>query len=170
MSYRVAQKPVWRMPTDPKPVLKASLIPVFRVHYEDVEAYIKLVFGFEYDLLMATGCKGGAIPEFHVTGHLENDAHRRQAMSLRNGQRVKSLALILNVLAADEYIRRGKYIVDTRGKPEPTQAYRNLLEAGFAPDSRECMAFKTEHGQNMTFMERAVILDAAALEQMERGK
>jgi len=158
------------MPTNPKPILKVSLIPVFRVHFEDLERYIKTVFGFDFDLLFLTGTVAGVIPEYQVNGRIVNDAHKRQAEQIKNGQRNKNLRLILNVLAAEGYIHFGRYIIDTNPKPNPTDLYRSLLEAGYAPDSQQCVAFKHEHRDNPTFVERAAILDTAVLEEMERGK
>jgi len=38
-----------------KPKLKARIIPVFRVHYQDLEQYIQRVFGVEFDFLFGTG-------------------------------------------------------------------------------------------------------------------
>jgi hypothetical protein len=163
-------KPVWFMPDNPRPKLKCALVPVFRVHVSDLDAYIEKVFGFDFDVLHATGCGPGACPEFLVTGTYENDGMKRQAMQLKTGQRTRSVKLILNTLAAEGYIHCGKYIVDTKPLIDVTEAYRSMLESGLAPDDERCMKFKEAHKGNRVFAERAVILDDAAYEERLRGK
>lgn len=100
------------MPTDPKPKLKAAIIPVFRVIYQDLERYIQQVFGFEFDLLYATGCVNGVCLEYQVTGRSQQ-VTSGQATDLRRGRRIRNLPLMLEVLVADGYIPAGRYIIDT---------------------------------------------------------
>ncbi len=102
-----------QMPVNPKPKLPAQIIPVFRVRYRDLENYIQCVFGFEYDLLFATGCTNGMCPEYQVSGQ-NNSVNGQQANNLRRGRRTPNLALILEVLVADQYIPAGRYIIDTK--------------------------------------------------------
>ncbi len=101
-----------QMPKDPKPKLKALIVPVFRVRYRDLEAYIKQVFGFNFDLLFSTGSVNGLCLEYQLSGK-SPQVTSRQANDLRCGQRSRNLPLILEVLVADGYIPAGKYIIDT---------------------------------------------------------
>jgi hypothetical protein len=103
------------MPTDPKPKLKALVIPVFRVKYLDLERYFKQVFGFEFDLLEVTGCVNGVCLEYQVNG-TSVQVKGQQATKLRRGQHVRNLPLILEVLVTDGYIPAGRYIIDTHVK------------------------------------------------------
>ncbi len=104
---------VHKMPTDPKPKLPAQIIPVFRVRYRDLEDYIQRVFGFDFDILFATGCTNGMCPEYQLTGQ-GTITMGRQANDIRQGRRTRSLQLILEVLVADKYIPAGRYIIDTK--------------------------------------------------------
>jgi hypothetical protein len=101
-----------QMPTNPKPKLMAAIVPVFRVKYQELERFIERVFGFEFDLLFATGCINGVCPEYQVHG-AGPQITSGQATDLRRGRRSRNLPLILEVLAADGYIPTGRYIIDT---------------------------------------------------------
>ncbi len=152
-----------------KPKLKARIIPVCRVHYQDLEQYIQRVFGFEFDFLFATGFVNGMCPEYQVTGTIPS-AMAQQAKDLRSGRRTKNLALIVNVLAADGYIPAGKYIIDTHQRPNPTEAYRSLLLRTRDPLAPECLRFKDEHKDDLQLMDRVKVLDQAATEQLKRAR
>jgi hypothetical protein len=103
------------MPTDPKPKLKAAIVPVFRVKYQDLERYIRQVFGFEFDLLYTTGSVNGLCLEYQVRG-AGPQITSQQANDLRRGRHNRNLPLMLEVLAADGYIPAGRYIIDTHDK------------------------------------------------------
>ncbi|MFA6364707.1 hypothetical protein [Methanoregula sp.] len=103
------------MPTDPKPKLKAVIIPVFRVKYQDLEEYIRQVFGFEFDLLFNTGTVNGLCLEYQVRGD-GPQITSQQANDLRRGRHNRNLPLMLDVLVADGYIPAGRYIIDTHDK------------------------------------------------------
>ena len=104
---------------DPKPKLKMLVLPVFRVKYRKLEEYIAAVYRFEFDFLFATGQVAGQCPEYNVTGRIEGPGWQGRAHELRCGVRIKDVSLILNVLAADEFIPTGKYIIDTHQPPKP---------------------------------------------------
>ena len=156
------------MPTE-KPRLKARVIPVFRVHYQDLEQYIQQVFGFEYDFLFATGFVNGTCPEYQVTGLIPSTM-AQQAKDLRSGRRTRNPTLIVNVLAADGYIPVGKYIIDTHKQPNPTEVYRSLLLKTRNPLAAECLQFKDEYKDDLQLMDRVKSLDQAAFEQLKRAR
>ena len=157
------------MPSDPKPKLKAKVIPVFRVHYQDLEQYIHDVYGFEYDFLFATGCVNGMCPEYQVTGVIPV-AMAKQVRDLRLGQRTRNLTLIVNLLVADGYIPAGKYIIDTHKRPDPTNIYHDLLLRTHDPLAAECLRFKEEHKGDPQLMDRVKLMDQAAIEQLKRAR
>ena len=152
-----------------KPKLKAQIVPVFRVHYQDLEQYIQQVFGFEFDLLFVTGLVNGMCPEYQVTGTIPS-AVAQQANDLRSGRRTRNLLLIINVLVADGYIPAGKYIINTHRRPNPTEVYRSLLLRTRNPQAAECLRFKDEHKGDLQLLERIKVLDQAAIEQLKRAR
>jgi hypothetical protein len=105
---------------DPKPKLEMLVIPVFRVKYKVLEAYIAAVYHFEFDFLFATGQIEGQCPEYTVTGKLESITWKQRAHELRCGQRTRDITLILTVLAHDGFIPKGRYTIDTHGEPKPS--------------------------------------------------
>ncbi len=162
-----ARKPIRRMPTDPKPVLEVSQVPVFRVHFTKLEAYIQKVFGFEFDFLMAAGISEGPCVEFDVGVTIPTGAWERRANELREGRRTKATALILAVLCHDGYIKAGKYMIGTNPLPDATKLYTQLLTKFANPDAPECRIFRDKFKGDKTFIERAVILDAKVREYMK---
>lgn len=152
-----------------EPTLKAALIPVYRVHYEDLEKYIEEVFGFDYDFLFATGYVAGMCPEYQVTGVIPS-IMSKQVSDLRSGQRTRNVNLIVNLLAADGYIPCGKYVIDTHQRPDPISVYRNLLLKTRDSSSTECRRFKTDYGDDAELMKRVRSLDQAMTEQRKRAR
>ena len=152
-----------------KPRLKAKVIPVFRVHYQDLEEYIQQVFGFEFDFLFATGFVNGMCPEYQVTGSIP-PIMENQVQDLRQGRRTKNVMLIVNVLVRDGYIPAGKYIIDTHKRPDPTNVYHSLLLQTRDPLAPECLQFKEEHKGDLQLMDRVKTMDEAAIEQLKRAR
>lgn len=152
-----------------KPKLRARIMPVFRVHFQDLEHYIQKVYGFEFDLLYATGCTPDMCPEYQITGSLPSSISK-QVRDLKLGKRTRNLSLILNVLAKDEYIPAGKYIIDTHKKPKLIDVYHNLLLRVRDPSLAECLKFKEDHKDNRQLMDQINIMDQAALDQLNRAK
>lgn len=152
-----------------KPKLKSQIIPVFRVHYQDLEQFVQEVFGFEYDFLFATGFVNGMCPEYQVTGVIPS-AMTQQAQDLRSGRRTRNLALIVNVLAADGRIPAGKYVIDTHKRPSPTEVYRSLLLKTRDPLAPECLQFKDDHKDDPELMKRVTILDQSITEKLKRAR
>lgn len=156
---RSKPKPPHRMPIDPKPTLELFRLPYYRVHYKALEAYVKTVFGFDFDFLFAASTSQGIAVDYTVNGQLDSIAWERRAGDLRRGQRTRDVVLILNVLAHDGYIPRGQYTISTRKLPDPTNEYRALLQRIGDPQAPECIRFKQQHKSDKTFVGRAAILD-----------
>jgi hypothetical protein len=104
---------------NPKPKLEMLVLPVFRVKYKVLQAYIASVYRFEFDFLFATGQIEGQCLEYIVTGKIESLTWKQRAHELRCGQRIKDVSLILAVLAQDGFIPKGKYTIDTHPDPKP---------------------------------------------------
>jgi hypothetical protein len=102
---------------DPKPKLEMRSLPVFRVKQKALEAYITLVYRFEFDFLIATGHQPGLCPQYHAKEVPDGVAWKQRAHELRCGKRTRDVALIFNVLAADGFIPKGLYTVDTHAEP-----------------------------------------------------
>lgn len=162
---RSKPKPAHRMPTQPKPTLEIQRLPIFRVHYKALEAYVQKVFGFEFDFLFAARVTEGCAVDYDVLRRLPDTiAWDRKAADLRRGQRTKEVQLILGVLAADGYIPAGRYTVSTHKLPDPVAVYSDLLRRTGDPQAAECITYKTAHKGNKAFTERAAILDKAFVE------
>lgn len=104
---------------DPKPKLEMLVLPVFRVKYKKLEAYIAAVYRFEFDFIFATGQVAGQCVEYHISGKIEGHTWQQRAHELRCGVRTRDVTLILNVLATDGYIPAGQYIIDTHQPLKP---------------------------------------------------
>ena len=150
---------VHKMPRDPKPVLPVRALPVFRVHFEDLEAYIKLVFGFDFEYLESTGTVAGQVAEYAVSGELPSVEWQRKADQVRAGRRTRELRVILAVLAADGYIAKGQYIVSTHRRPTPIEVYTHALQQTRSVDSDLCQQVKAKFAGDPVFMQRAKVLD-----------
>ena len=98
---------------NPKPKREMTRLPVFRVKQGALEAYIVSIYRFEFDFLIATGQVAGMMIEFQVEGKIPGDTWARRAHELRCGKRTRDVNLILNVLAHDEFIPKGRYVIDT---------------------------------------------------------
>lgn len=109
---------------NPKPVLAMTRLPVFRVKQRALEAYIASIYRFEFDFLIATGQTAGMMIEFKIEGSIPGETWARRAHELRCGKRTRDVNLILNVLAHDEFIPKGRYVIDTTAEkpacPQPT--------------------------------------------------
>lgn len=109
---------------NPKPKLAMTRLPVFRVRQKHLEAYIASIYRFEFDFLIATGQVAGMTIEYQVDGLISGEAWAARAHELRCGKRTRDVRLILNVLAHDEFIPSGRYVIDTTPEkkecPQPT--------------------------------------------------
>lgn len=161
---RESVKPPRRMPNNPKPVLQVTAVPVFRVHHTKLEAYVKTVFGFEFDFLMAAGITEGQCVELDVTGDLPSTEWERRANDLRDGRRTKAVVLIMAVLCNDGYIKPGRYTISTHPLADPTTVYTHLLQQTENPDDPKCVEYRASQKGNRVFHERAAILDARVRE------
>lgn len=148
-----------RMPDNPKPVLDIYRVPVFRVHHTKLEAYIKKVFGFEFDFLHAAGVTEGQCVEYLVDGTLPTTQYEQRAHDLRIGRKTKDVNLILAVLAKDGYIPKGHYTVSTHPLPNDIVLYTELIHKTKDTHSPECLAFKAARKGDAKFTERSATLD-----------
>ena len=115
------QKPVPRW-QGPKPRLPMTVAQVCRVHYLDLQTYLAKVYRMQkYNILFSLGITPGMYPEFIVTGRMPPVANLGQQIDdIRRGRPTKNLGLILNVLCADGFIGKGKYIIDTSTRRKKT--------------------------------------------------
>lgn len=148
-----------------KPSLPMTSVPVFRVYHTDLEAYVRRVYGFDYDFMFALCITGEVGVEVQVDGELPSLAWKRRADELRGGKRDKDVRLILNTLCADGFIPRGAYTITTKTPPINSSVYRELLLKTGDPNSPECLAMKRMHAGDQVFTERAAILDRSLVEQ-----
>lgn len=166
------EKPARPAPRGPKPTLKMTQLPIFRVHYRALEDYFCRVFGWgEFDLLASEGCTPGLVPEYTVTSNLPpaSDASRR-AQGIRGGRRTRNVSLILTVLCQDGYIPAGRYIVDTRAETPPLETYRELLQRTSTPESKECRAFRASHRHDQNFTRVAAEMDSQVMQALRELK
>jgi hypothetical protein len=118
----------------------------------------------DYDVRLATGARGGMIPEFSVTGELPPASNMgQQADNIRRGRRTRDLGLILNVLCVDGFIPVGTYIIDTTEDLAPINAYVELLNHNHNPLDPACIAMKEKHRHNKDFMKRAKAIELLVL-------
>jgi hypothetical protein len=161
-----SQKPPHRMPKNPKPELEMRQLPVYRVHYKTLEAYVQRVFGFEFNFLFATDSHEGCTHDYLVNGEIPTVAIDKQATDLRDGRRTKNVLLILTVLVRDGYIPAGSYTVVTTKPEDPTAVYSYLLRRTKSVLHPDCVNFKNRNQGDATFMQRAAILEKSLLEQL----
>ena len=147
----------------PKPRLKAQGIPIYRVHYRDLETYLYQVYRMkDFDFMRATCGVPGVCPEYQITAELPAGTDRNfRAYNIRCGQRTKDIGLILNVLCIDGFIPAGLYIIDTSVPPDPYQQYMALLKETRDPQHPKCIAFKrsirkTPHEKPIAELDRQV--------------
>jgi len=147
-----------------KPVLNMVQLPIFRVHYRTLEAYLCRVLHFpDYDFLLATGTVPGLVPEFNV-GPTISDNRIRRANAARQGQRTHDVDLLLALLCHDGYIPAGKYIIDTRPEKPAIEVYKALLQATGTPEAEECRDFRLTHCHDRHFVQLAATIDTQILE------
>jgi hypothetical protein len=98
-----------------KPQLPMQVTHLCRIHYIDLQAYLAAVYKMKgYNILFAVGITHGMLPEYIVTGALPSATNiKQQSDNIRRGRPTRNLHLILNVLCADGFIGKGKYIIDT---------------------------------------------------------
>ena len=103
-----------KMPAiDKAPKLPMQVVPRFRVHYLDFEKFVQNIFGFEFDFKFASGLTEKSGAEYVVTGEMLTPSWVQKANELRQGRRSRSVALILAVLAHDNYVPKGYYTILT---------------------------------------------------------
>jgi hypothetical protein len=161
------QKRPHRMPTNPKPELEMRQLPAYRVHYKALEAYVRKVFGFEFDFFFATGSHEGCTHDYIASGSIPTVALDKQSTDLRDGKRTKNVLLILNVLVHDGYIPAGAYTITTTKPEDPTAVYTYLLRRTQTPLHPDCVSFKNEHQGDAVFMQRAAVLEQSLLDQLK---
>lgn len=166
-------KPPAPTPAGPKPKLDMVQLPIFRVHYRKLEAYLCQVFHFDgFDFLRASGACPGLVPEYMIGPNLppSGDAQHR-ASAIRAGRRTHDVGLILTVLCADGYIPAGKYIIDTKPETPPLEQYKALLRRTRTPESEECRKFRAAHRHDKHFTRVVAEIDTqvlAALKEMQK--
>lgn len=105
----------------------ATLIPVIEIHHTDLEAIIKKAYRFDISFEYATRQPknigiGYRVEEmgYYVDGRLidSTPAWKARATNVRKGRRTGNIDLLLNVLAADGFIPRGRWIILTGPKPK----------------------------------------------------
>ncbi len=146
------------------PMLEMVRIPMFRVHHEAIERFVKQVYrSSEVNFLEAAGITRGMVPEYLVDGRLPEGGHTRERVQyIKSGRAITKYAhLLLNVLAKDKWIPKGTYIVDTRKLPDVTEVYKELLRSTRSPQSEQCLAFKEKHKNDSVFVQRAALCDQA---------
>jgi len=145
---------------------------VCRVHFRELEAYLAKVLKMQdYDVRLATGGKGGMIPEFTVDGTVPPAANMGQQVdNIRRGRRTRDLGLILNVLCMDGFIPIGMYVIDTNEDLEPINTYAALLNVHHNPLHPACIALKEKHKHDKDFMRRAKALETLVLEAKRQAK
>lgn len=99
----------------PKPKLPMEVAYLCRVHYLGLQAYLAKVYKMKgYNVLFAVGVTNGMCPEYIVNGEMPPASNIGQQIdNIRRGRPTRNLSLILNVLCADGFIGKGKYIIDT---------------------------------------------------------
>lgn len=116
--------------------IRATLVPVIEVHHLDLERLVKLVYGFDISFKYATRHPDGCGVEYAVDGNLNRKpTWTAQAADLRSGKRSRSIDLILNTLASDGHIHRGRWIVLT-GSRRKEHVAENVIWAGKNVDLR----------------------------------
>jgi len=156
-----------RWPADkPKPKLKMAQLPIYRVHYRHLEAYLVEVYRMrEFDFFLATGVTPGMAPEYNVVPELPPAWECEQrANKIRAGRRTKDVSLILTVLCIDGFIPAGTYVIDTRKPTPPIDVYRALLQQTRDPLDPKCVKYRETHQSDQEFTKKAAELDHAVIE------
>ena len=152
-----------------KPQLPMTVTHHYRVHYQDLEAFLAKVYSTrDYDFLLATGCVNGMCQEYRVTGKIPPARNAGQMMErIRKGRRSRDVGLILNTLCLDEFIPRGIYVIDTTKREDPVETYVNLLHETNDPEHPICVDYRRKHAGNEKFQRRARVLGKLTLEYKE---
>lgn len=150
----------------PKPNLSMVVTPTCRVHFKDLEAYLKIVYKmYDYDVKRYTGARGDMTPEFDVTGVFPKTPNIWQRTdNIRRGRKTPALGLILNVLCVDGFIPAGKYVIDMTSGPDPIEVYRTALNESFDPLDMACVKIKEANRRDKDFMHQAKALDRRAID------
>lgn len=151
------QQKVTPRPNKNKATLDIYRVPVFRIHYQKLEAFIQQEYGFEFDFLLLSGVTEGICPEYAVTGKLDTVDWQRRAQDLRAGKRTRSTLLILNTLAHDGRIPRGHYTVSTHEQQTPADRYREILRRTGDTTHPDCVGFKMSAGPS--FVGQATVIE-----------
>ena len=161
--------PVWK---GPKPKLPMAVSLVCRVHFRALEAYLAKVYRMQdYNVRLASGGKGGMIPEYIVDGTIPPAANMgQQVENIRRGRRTRDLGLILNVLCIDGFIPVGMYVIDTTEDLEPINRYAELLNMHHNPLDPSCVTLKEKHRHDKDFMRRAKALERLVLEAKRQSE
>jgi len=156
----------WR---GPKPVLPMEVIPVFTVHYLDLEEYLKLIYKMEdYSIESATGARGDMTPEINVTGCLPQTSNIIQLVdNIRLGRRTRQLGLILDLLCQDGFIPAGKYIIKMTKILRPIEQYTEVLNVSQDCLHPVCIKLKDENKNDAKFMQQVKVLDTQLLEHQK---
>jgi hypothetical protein len=143
------------------PTLKMTTLPYFQVHYTDLQEFITAIYrSEECDVLEAAGVTNGIIPEFIVSGSIaDTPANRSGVYKIRSGQAIRDLRLTLNLLAKQERIPKGRYIIDTKKKEEPIEVYKAYLVKFGSLDHEEVVKCRNHFSADPTFAERAAVVD-----------
>jgi hypothetical protein len=141
---KAPQRPI-REWGDDKPTLEVTSIPVFRVKYRTLQAYLKEVFRMEINLMKVLGLTPGMAPVYTVQD-VKPDAinYAQQCDNIRRGYPSKSLAMILYVLCHDGFIPPGQYILDTTRPESRLERYRELVEETGDPLHEKCKAYRNQ--------------------------
>jgi hypothetical protein len=160
--------PVW---SGPKPTLPMTMTPTYRIHYEDLEAFLLEVFRFEFDVMNTLGITHGMFPEFAVFNRMPPAWNaRQQADNVRRGRRCQNLPLILAVLCVDGFIPAGHYVLDTTERQSTMDRYRAILQVTDGPMHRDCRAFRAKHAKDKQFRQYADGLDKAVRTYMKETR
>jgi hypothetical protein len=125
----------------------------------------------DYDVRLATGARGGMVPEFTVTGELPPAANMcQQTDNIRRGRLTRDLGLILNVLCVDGFIPVGTYTIDTTEDQTPIHTYSELLNRNYDPLHPACISLKEKHKHDKDFMRLAKELERLVLEAKRQAE
>lgn len=154
----------------PKPVLPMITLPVYIIHYRDLEVYLQTVFKMDgYQVKLATGARGDMTPEFNVTGCLPTVTNLCQLVdNIRRGRHTRNLGLILDILCQDGFIMVGKYIINMTEIPSQIEKYTEMLNRSQDCSHPMCIAIKEANRGDVKFNRQVKILDDKFLKHQEQ--
>lgn len=142
--------------------------PFHRVYYLTLEAYLIQVYRFtKFSVLKAAGVSHGIYPEYRIEAVIPPRLQAK-AKQIRAGARCRDLGLALTVLCADRHIPAGLYVIDTKCRPDPIEAYKRLLQQTHDPIHPECVRFKKKHRSDPRFREKAGVIDRSLIEWLKQ--